>query len=284
MLDRIGRAMLAAFIGLTLAGLPAGMARAQLDASDPRSAEIRTRYGEAERLYEAGDFAGALAEFGRIYELLEGNPRRFFVLYNIALCQEALFRYGHALASYQRFLAEGGASAPQAPQARARLAGLERRLATLSIRSNTTAKVWVDGRHVGRAPGDIRVDAGCHTVELRAQGYLPARANVQTAARMRQTLTVVLDPRGAGLDPALAVTGAALTAVALAIGAGFGVAALAERSAIEERLASNEEAERFQVARAQIAALEETALFADVFLGAAAVLGVASAVLAFVTD
>lgn len=284
MLDRTRRAVFASFLAMTLAALGTLPVHAQLDPNDPRTAEIRTRYAEAERIYETGDFAGALAEFDRIYQLLDGNPRRFFVLYNIGLCQEQLFRYGDALVSYQRFLAEGGATAPQAQSARAKLAALQARLATLTIQSNTAAEVWVDGRHVGSAPGDVRVDAGSHTIELRARGYLPARVDVQIAARMHQAITLTLDRSSTGIAPTFFVSGAALTAISAGIGIAFGAAALSEHGNLQARLSSGNERERFQVTRAQIAAMEEAALFADIFLGAAAVFGVASVVLLFVTD
>jgi hypothetical protein len=288
MLDLKRRTLLASSLVLSslalwLAGV-AATASAQLDPNDPRSAEIRTRYAEAERIYEAGDFAGSLAEFDRIYELLDGNPRRFFVLYNIGRCQEQLFRYGDALTSYQRFLAEGGAAQPQAPAARQKIAELTARLATLTIQTNTAAEVWVDGRHVGSAPGEVRVDGGSHTVEVRASGYAPARADVQIAARTQQALTLQLDRASSGINSGFFVAGAALTAIAAGIGIAFGAGALADQSTIQARLASSDEAERFQVTEAQIAAMEEAALFADIFYGAAAVLGVASIVLLFVTD
>jgi hypothetical protein len=282
MLD-LKRRAIASSLMLMLAAAPMA-ASAQLDPNDPRSAEVRTRYDEAERIYEAGDFAGALAEFVRIYQLLEGHPRRFFVLYNIGRCQEQLFRYGDALTSYQRFLAEGGAAQPQAPAARQKIAALTARLATLTIQSNAAAEVWIDGRHVGSAPGEVQVDGGTHTVELRASGYAPARADVTIAARTQETLNLTLDRSSSGINSGFFVAGAALTAIAAGIGIAFGAGALADHSTIQGRLASSDETERFQVTGAQIAAVEQAALLADIFFGVAAGLGVASIVLLFVTD
>lgn len=280
---RLASSLVPVAMALMLAAAPT-TAGAQLDPNDPRSAEIRTRYDEAERIYEAGDFAGALAEFDRIYQLLEGNPRRFFVLYNMGRCQEQLFRYGDALTSYERFLAEGGAAQPQGPAARQKIAALTARLATLAIQSNTAAEVWVDGRHVGSAPGEVRVDGGSHTVELRASGYTPARADVTIAARTQQALTLTLDRASSGINSGFFVAGAALTAIAAGIGIAFGAGALADHGTIQGRLASSDETERFQVTGAQIAAMEQAALFSDIFFGIAAGLGVASVVLLFVTD
>ncbi len=254
------------------------------DESDPRMIEARRRFAEAEEIYIRGDFAGALAEFVRIYDLLEGNPRRFFVLWNMGRCQEQLFRYGEALTSFQRYLQEGGAGAELAPQVRQKIAELEARLATVSIQTNVaSAEVWVDDRHVGTAPGDIRVDGGQHNIELRARGYAPSRRALSIPARTHETIAIELDRVSAGISPVFFIGGAALTAVAAGIGIGFGAAALGEQGRIQGLLSSGSD-DRFQVTQAQIDAMEQNALLADVFFGAALVFGVASVVLVFVTD
>jgi tetratricopeptide (TPR) repeat protein len=260
----------------------AATAHAQQD--DPRMAEARARFDPAIAIFDQGDYAGALAEFERIHQLLEGHPRRFFVLYNIARCQEALFRYDAAIDTYERYLREGGAGTEQAQDARERITTLGQRLATLIVESNVAAEVWIDDHLVGNAPGSVRVTAGSHRVELRARGYAPARQPLQIAARTQETLRFSLDRVSAGLSPAFFLSGAGLTLVAAGVGTGFGVAALSERGTISSRLASSDPSQRFQVTQAQIAAMEQTAILADVFFGAALLFGVASTVLLFVTD
>ena len=44
----------------------------------------------------------------RIYELLEGHPNQFFVLYNLGRAYEELHRYDLAIQMYRRYLDEGG--------------------------------------------------------------------------------------------------------------------------------------------------------------------------------
>lgn len=259
-----------------------GVAQAQ---GDPRLAEAERRFPEAERIYAAGDYSGALAELQRIYDLLAGHPRQFFVLYNMGRCQEQLFRYGDALQSYQRYLSEGGAATDLAPTVRQKIMELEARLATVTIQTNVaSAEVWVDDRHVGTAPGDIRVDGGGHNVELRARGYAPGRRALQIAARTHETIAIELDRVSAGISPAFFISGAALTAITAGIGIGFGAVALGEQSTIDARLASGDDAQVYRVTQDQIDNMEQMALFADIFYGAALVFGVASVVLIFVTD
>lgn len=259
---------------------------------DPRWAEAEERFEEADGLYERGDYEGALAEFLHVHGLLDGHPRRFFVLFNIGRCQEQLFRYDEALRYYERYLAEGRPGARAAgvtlnfEQETVRLLEeLQRRLATLTITTNVDrAEVWVDDRLVGHAPGDVSVVEGRRTVELRAPGHAPSRQDVQVAARTTQTLTFSLESSFGGIHPALFLTGAALTVIAVGLGAGFGGAALAEQSNIDGQLASGDPRERFRVTQARIDANAQTALVADILYAVAGTLGIATLLLAFITD
>lgn len=270
-----------------VAALAGTTVSAQAPANDPRMQEAERRFGEAEEIYQAGDFAGALAEFQLIYRLLEGHPRRFFVLYNVGRCQEQLFQYGDALESYRRYLAEGGdrTDPPVAAAARQKINELEQRLATVTIQTNAErAEVWVDGRQIGTAPGDVVVTGGQHTIELRARGYAPGRHDLQIAARTHDTISIDMDRVSAGISPVFFISGAALTVVAAAIGAGFGGTALADHDRLQSWINSMDPQLRFQVTQAQIDAVAQNALIADIFYGAAALFGVASIVLVFVTD
>jgi len=251
-------------------------------ADDPRMEEAQRRFREATELFERGDFESALAEFRQIYELMEGHPNQSFVLFNMGLTQEELFRYDEALATYRRFLEEAPRPAPREDEVRAAMERLIPRLATVNITTNVpAAEVWVDERRVGTAPGSVSVTGGRHVIELRAQGYNPARTDLQAAARTEVPLRLELDRSFSGVSPAFFVTGAALTVGALGVGLGFAAAALAEHGDLSGQLGSDEE---FEVTRARIAAMEQNALIADVMLGAAGVLGIATVVLAFVTD
>ncbi len=268
-------------------GEQAGAEQTQARPTDPRMEEAQRRFAEAEQVYSAGDYAGALAEFERIYELLDGNPRRFFVLYNIGRCQEQLFQYGDALTSYQRYLDEGGADTDRAQAAREKIEDLRARLATVTVQTNVEqAEVWVDGRQVGTAPGDVVVTGGQHTIELRARGYAPGQQQIRIPARTEQTISVPLDEVGgsSGLDPLFFISGAAITAVTALVGGGFGVAALIQHGNIQSQEMSNDPMQQFRVTQAQLDSVAQTALIADILFGTAALFGVASVVLLFLTD
>lgn len=251
--------------------------------SDPRMEEAQSRFAEATALFDRGDYESALAEFQEIYALMEGHPRRSFVLFNIGLTQEELFRYDEALATYRRFLEEAPRPAPREDEVRGAIERLVPRLATLTITTNVPeAEVWVDERRVGTAPGSVSVTGGRHVIELRAQGYNPARTDLQVAARTEPSLNLELDRSFAGVSPAFFVTGAGLTVASLGVALGFAAAAIAEHGNLSSQLSDSED--QFEVTQARIAAMEQNALIADVMFGAAGVLGIATVVLAFVTD
>ncbi len=259
---------------------------------DARFADAQARYAEAEAEFQRGNFDGALAAFTHIHGLLETHERRFFVLYNVGLCQERLFRYAEALASYEQFLLEGRAWAQRTGRRLEREAEAQQSLTTLRARIGTVdvsvnvgrAEVWVDQRLVGHAPGPVLLAEGTHTIELRADGHAPGRQQVTLAARTTQALAFTLERSLGGVSPAFVIAGAALTAVAAGIGIGFGASALAEQSLIDEQLASADPTERFRVTQARIDANAQSALLADVMFATAGVLGIATIVLVFVTD
>lgn len=78
------------------------------------------------------------------------------------------------------------------------------------------------------------------------------------------------------------MTGAGLTVASLGVALGFAAAAIAEHGNLSSQLSDSED--QFEVTQARIAAMEQNALIADVMFGAAGVLGIATVVLAFVTD
>jgi hypothetical protein len=249
----------------------------------PNVVQAREHLARGNLLLEQQNFDAALTEFQTAYDIVGEHPVRHVILFNIGKAHERMFRYDLALEYYERYLVEGGPEATDRATVQATIATLQGLLATLDIQTNVaSAEVWVDNRHVGTAPGDVRVDGGQHNIELRARGYAPGRRALQIAARTHETISLELDRVSAGISPAFFISGAALTAIAAGIGVGFGAVALGEQATINAHLSDDEQ--RFQVTQAQIDGMQQMALIADIFYGAALVFGVASAVLIFVTD
>lgn len=258
----------------------------------PTHREAMGRFEDAQALFDRGDYRAALAEFQRIYDLLEGHPNRYFVLFNLGRAYEELHRYDRAIDMYRRYLDEGGPDADGRADVEASLRALERLLGTVAITlsglegaETQTAEVWIGDYQVGQAPGEVQVPGGQHTLEIRAPGFETVRREIEVAARRRIEIEVAMSRLSdfRGLPPALffVSTGVAIAAAA----AGFGVGGWA--------LALNQDATRCAspssprcvldpVARQQ--EIRDVALAADVLFAAAGLFAVTSLVLVFLTD
>lgn len=249
-------------------------------------AEAAERQGQGEVFFEAENYEAALVEFERVYELLDGNAYRYFVLYNIGQCHERLFRYDRALEYYQRYLDEGGPDAADRGTVEGMIHALEGLLGTVTVAVNVpSAELWIDDHLVGDAPGTFRVPSGIHVVEVRAAGFSPARTEATVAARREASVALTLEALGAdhGLHPALFISGAVLTLGALGVGIGYGVEMLNAQSA-GEALAGSPGGTRFGFWAGDNDHIRELGLIADVMYGVAGGLAIGSFVLALFTD
>ncbi len=275
------RASVALALALSASPLHAQTAEATL-------AEARGRHARAVGLMQESppNYGAAITEFSEAYRLLEGHPRRYVELRNIAECYQNLGQYDRALEYFRRYLDEGGPEAEDRPRYEGALQALEAMLGAVDVAVNVpTAEVWADSRLVGRAPGRVRIPGGRHVVELRASGYSPARQEVELASRQTLSLRFSLEPLGRrGLSPVLFWTGVGATSVALGVGAVFGALALSARSDVDQRLASPVETERFSVGPADRERIASRGQVADALYVTAAALGAATAVVYFLTD
>ncbi|HEY8552903.1 MAG TPA: tetratricopeptide repeat protein [Burkholderiales bacterium] len=119
------------FLGALFASTPALPVLAQTaadEAESPAIAEARQRMDVATAAFERGEYAVSLTEFERVYALLEGHPRRAYVLYNMARANQELGRDRAALALFERYLAEAGPDAPNRTEAQRHVRELRLRL------------------------------------------------------------------------------------------------------------------------------------------------------------
>jgi len=250
-----------------------------------RSEDARLSTERAAALFAVGNYAAALVDYERAYELLEDHPRRFLTLYNIAACNERLIRYESALQYFERYLREGGARAADAPQVRTKVETLRNLLGSLTISSNVRSEVWVDDRHVGASPAQLMLPAGRHLIELRAVLHESARRDLVVRARGDHRLRFELAPLSnyRGLSPGYFIGSVAVTGVLLVTGAILGVSALGASSdgvALAER---HMQLKSPALERAQ-AKVGRRAVWADLAVGGAALFGTTSLLLLLVTD
>ncbi|HEY8942703.1 MAG TPA: tetratricopeptide repeat protein [Polyangiaceae bacterium] len=247
---------------------------------DPQLSLARSFIHRAEQLFAAQHYAAALSEFTRAYELLHGHPKQYFVLHNLAVCNERLFRYDVALRLYEDYLRRAPATEDDREAVAAVTRTLHALLATLEVTTSVPVEVWVDDRRMGTAPGSWLVPAGIHVVELRADLYEAQRREVQFSAGKTQKVTFELRRLStyAGPSPGYFWAATAMTGAAVVAGTAFGLAALGTRAQGTERAEVSVDSSK------QAEATQRLSLAADACFGGAVVFGITSAILYFVTD
>lgn len=260
-------------------------------APSPQLVAARLHIASGEAFVTAENYDAALVEFQRAYDLLEGNPIRFIVLFNIGQCHERMFRYDLALDFYRRYLSEGGENAEDRATVEATIRALDGLLTTLVITSNVpNAEVWVDQRQVATlSPDDheVRIPGGVHTVELRLRGYVPEQQQVQVAARATTTVSFTLarlSDEYKGIQPWLFWTSGGLALAAVIGGVVVGVLALTESQSLRARRDDVTNPDRFLITDADNQRVRSLALTADILFGGAVLFGATAFTLAFLTD
>lgn len=133
--------------------------------SDPRvAAEASAHFEAGVALAKRGNHAAALAEFERAYALVP----QWELLFNIGVTQRTLFRYGAAIKTLERYLADGGAQVPADRRKRVESELLEVRklVGELEIAVAGGGRVEIDQVFEGEAPfaAPILVAPGSHTI------------------------------------------------------------------------------------------------------------------------
>lgn len=269
-----------------------------------QSADARTRaravYTEGQRLFDAGDFTGALAKFEEAYGIVS-NP---VVLLGVASAQERLGRLPEARATLERYLRERP-TAPDRADIEARIAAMPAAAATETPAATTGtialssdpagATVVVDGESSGAVtPTELTLAPGDHEISLALSGYDLSTQTVTVTAGARSEVSVPLtvtpeaepmeeeeeaeeaaaeETPAPSTDPSAATwVTTAIAGVALVTGTVFGFVALSRQS-------------DFDVAptRALADEGEAFALAADLAFGVAIAAGITAIVL-YATD
>lgn len=255
---------------------------AEVEAEPAALEAARGHFKQGNAYAEAGNCGAAIAEFEAAYQLV---PRPN-ALYNIAQCEERLFRYDLAIATYERYLKEAPSDAADRPAVQAALGTLRNLLGVVHLTTNVPAEVWIDDRLAGVAPGDVYVPAGGHSLEVRAEGFIPQRTEVKLVGRqaisvsltLEQARTTVQVTETTGLSPVVFWVGTAATVIALGVGVGFAFEVGSLYDHAESLPPVDPEREQ---ARSDI---ESAELTADIFFGGALVLGIGTTVIGFLTD
>lgn len=153
--------------------------------AEPTPEEVERAGKHFERgleLYQEGEYALALIEFERAYDLVPD----YRVQYNVGQVSIQVARYARALSALNNYLEDGGELIPEERRAEVEkdIEMLKGRTAKVAITSNIDgAEIVVDDLVIGTTPMDdpALLDAGVHRIEVRHTDYQTKRDQVTLA-------------------------------------------------------------------------------------------------------
>jgi hypothetical protein len=163
----------------------------------PAKAEAQAHFDRGLKLYDAGAWAAALAEFVEARRL---HPLRNAV-YQAGLCLEKLERYDEALDRFEAMLREFGGEMPPAAREIVQRKVIEVRglVGEVTVEAaEPGATITVDGLPRGEHPllAPLRVAAGSHLVRVWKTGFEPFEARVTVAGGQLAGVSARLAPLG----------------------------------------------------------------------------------------
>jgi hypothetical protein len=177
-------------MGIVLGAMAStGYADAQSGAAAPQE-EAMQRFKRAVELYEEQDYAAALIEFRRAYELAPS----YKLLYQVGQVSYKLRDYAGALQAFEQYLLEGGSEIT--PERRAEVQEeinlLKAQTGRLEISSNVFgAQVTIDDVPVGTTPldGPLLVSVGKRKITVSAEGRQTVTQAVTVAGQELRKLS-----------------------------------------------------------------------------------------------
>ena len=284
---------------LVLAQVPSAWAqpRPAPPTSKADLAAAKRHYGEGDKKFKAGDYAGAELDFKAANDIKAAPQTERY----IGLCEDALGHFQVAVEWYDRFLAHvPERMATQGEEIHKRDAEIKALPGKVRVESNPPgANVAVDDKpQSAPTPMDVELAPGPHTIKLSEPGRLPTQKAIDVAFASRQTVSADLDleppppppvpvavavpplpppgpppppPEPRSQLPAYVTGGLAI--VAAGVGTVFGIMALSDKSQFDKNPTT------------QTADNGDThALIADMSFGVALTFGVTSAVLFLTRD
>lgn len=240
--------LLAVSLPITLLPLPAG-AQTAAPLPSTQTADASGHFDRGTTFYTEGDYAAALIEFRRAYEL---SPRSQ-ILFNIGQAYFQLRDYANALMTLRRFALEGGDRIGPEDRATldAELPDLANRVGKVTIACNVDgAMVLVDDEAVGTTPlrDPVLVSAGTRVITATYKGRAQVRQRVpvgggdsiavrfefQPLAASRPSMSRKEGPVQSPPNYAPTYLTFLVAGGGLAMGSIFGVAALRDKSNLDQ--------------------------------------------------
>lgn len=186
--------------GMTAVLLLSLAASARAEPDDRIAAEASSHFEAGIALVKRNNHLAALAEFEKAYALA---PHWEF-LYNIGVTQRTLFRYGAAIKTLERYLAEGGAQVPDDRRKRVdtELSDLRKLVGEVGVTvDGVPARIEVDGGYEGDSPlaAPLLVAPGSHVIRATRTGEVADQRTISVVSGER--VDVKLEPHPQPLLP-----------------------------------------------------------------------------------
>jgi tetratricopeptide (TPR) repeat protein len=152
--------------------------------------EAAAHFHRGVAFFNEADYMAALVEFKRAYALAPNVN----VLYNLGQTQYQQQKYADALATFEKYLAEGGV--PHRADVEATVANLRTRVGRLELSTNVPdAEVVIDDEGVGKTPfaKPLTISVGRRKITVTAAGHVPVTRWIEIAAGETVRLPLTLD-------------------------------------------------------------------------------------------
>jgi hypothetical protein len=173
---------------------PAAAPPAKSEKSDLAAA--KKHYGEGEKMFKAGDYAGALAAFKEANDIKSTPHAERY----IGLSEDNLGHYDAAVEWYDKFLEHvPDKLAAQGDEIRKREAEIKAMPGKVHVESTPPGAILTvdDKLETTPTPLDVELAPGQHTLKLSSPGHATATKVVDVAFASTQTVTTELTPEAA---------------------------------------------------------------------------------------
>lgn len=157
--------------------------------------EAKNLFKEGIEAFHAGDYPTALESFEASYAI-RPMPK---ILFNMAMCQKAMYRYSDALETFEKFIQTANlpADSPMHREVDSERSELLSKVGRITVISTPLrAQVLIDGTPIGETPlmSAHPVDPGEHHITVEKKGYRPYRRQVSVASDTTLELQAKLRP------------------------------------------------------------------------------------------